>query len=228
MMNKMILSLFVLSMSHYAFAAKDKNKDKNEVDKIYSVPITKSEILIENPAPLMEKNANERPAHLFYLGIVRGSLTYKLPTLNGLTTDFSPSLVGVSAGVKTANKFYLFKGNLELDGEWQGFKRESGGFSQKLNVYQLNVIQNLDLYWPSKRSFYFSAGVGLAPVYLTAEQSIFGNSYSAFGLMGLLKFDFILPIKRKYELDLNLKGGWGSVGAHEIFLSTVGLGLNFE
>lgn len=215
-------------MSQYAFAVKDKSKDKNDLDKIYSVPIKKSEILIENPSPLMAKNYNERPAHLFYLGIVRGSLTYKLPTLNGLTTDFSPSLVGMSAGIKTANNLYLFKGNLELDGEWQSFKRESGNFSQKLNVFQLNVIQNIDLYWSSKRSFFFSAGLGFAPVYLTAEQSIFGNSYSAFGAMGLLKFDFIFPIKRKYELDLNLKGGWGNVGGHEIFLSTVGLGLNFE
>lgn len=224
MMRIFILFFLMFLSVNGAFALSEKKTE----DKVYTVPIAKSEILIEKSAPPLKKISNERPASLYYAGIVRGSLNYKLSTLRGDTTHFSPTFVGVNAGIKTANHFYLFNGYFQLDGEWQNFKRESGVFSQKLNVFQIDLIQNVDLYWSSKRLFYFSAGLGVSPVYLTAEQSVFGNSFTSFGAMGILKFDFVFPLKSKDEIDLGLKGGWGSVGGREIFLSTLGLGVNFD
>jgi hypothetical protein len=181
-----------------------------------------------NQAPPIKKLSEIRPQHLFYVGLTRGSLTYKLPSLLMGDNRFSPNLVGINIGNKTGNELYLYKGYYEISGEWQGFKRESGIFSQKINVFQINLIQNVNLAWSFRNSLFFSAGLGVAPVYLTAEQSVFGNSVSHFGAMGLLKADFIFPLKKNIEVDLGMRGGWGSVGGREIFMSNLNLGLNFE
>ena len=106
--------------------------------------------------------------------------------------------------------------------------RLSGIYFQKLNVYQLSIFQNVDLYCSKNQTFFFSAGLGISPLFLTAEQSVFGNSETLLGGMGLLKFDFIFPFKNQYEWDLTLKSGWGNVGGHKIFISNIGLGINFE
>lgn len=231
-MKGVIIFLLLLLFSNCVFGLAEKKAEKKSEkkadDKVYTVPQMKSEILLESYAPPLKKNINKRPQNIFYMGITRGSLTYKLPSLISGVSHFSPDLIGVNIGKKTGNALSIFNGNYEVSGEWQRFKREFGSFSQKINVFQLNLIQNIDLAWSFKRSLFFSAGVGVTPVYLTAEQSVFGNSLSKFGAMGLLKFDLIFPFKKQTEFVLSLKSGWGSVGGSEIFLSTVGFGMNFE
>jgi hypothetical protein len=235
-MKKVIITLLMLTILNMsaAFAAGEKKAKKKKVespvseDQIYVVPETRPEILIGNSAPPLRKYSGKRPENQYYVGIVRGALTYKLPALNNGTTDFKANTVGVSLSKKTADEIHFFKGNYEIGGEWQAFKRDLGVFSQKLNIFQLNFFQNFDLAWSLKHSVFFSAGLGVSPMYLTAEQSVFGDSVSKIGGMGLIKFDFIVPIKNSYEFDFGLKGGWGNVGGHEMFLSNLSLGLNFE
>lgn len=219
----LLLCMFSFVISTYSLAS-----EKNDVDKIYTVPAAKTEIMIGRDVPIQTQNADARSRNLFYAGITRGSLTYKLPALNNAPADFSPALIGISLGRKAANEIYFLKGYFELNGEWQSFKRELGVFSQKLNVFQLSIIQNVDLAWSIKKALFFSGGIGLTPVYLTAEQSVFGNSISHLGAMALLKFNVIFPVQQKYEYDLGLKFGWGNVGGIEIFISTLSLGINFE
>ena len=138
---------------------------------------------------------------------------------------------------KTEDQFFLYKGYYEITGEWQRFKRESviGNtvlYSQKLDLYQVNFFQNFDIAWALKHSVFFSAGIGVAPVYLTTEQSVFSNSTSELGYMGMLKGNIIIPIKKTIlkndEIDIGLKIGWGSLGSHEISTTALSLGLNFE
>lgn len=222
---KKILILFLFCFFVSVYAANDEKKNH---DKIYIVPAPKAEILIGHDTPIQMRSPEDRPQNLFHIGLTRGGLTYKLPTLNGEIVDFSPSSIGITLGRKVLNELYFYKGHFELNGEWQSYQRESATFSQKINVFQLSFIQNVDLAWSVNKTLFFSAGLGLTPVYLTAEKSVFGNSISNFGGMALLKFDFVLPIKKIYEYDLGLKTSWGSAGGIEIFISTLSLGINFE
>ncbi len=229
-MKKIILLILFVFVTSDLYAARKKAVVKSQLvseEKIYDVPQLKSEIQLTNTAPPIKKYSGKRPEHHYYAGLVRGSLTYKIPTLNNGTTHFSPDLVGLSLSLKSADQIYYYKGNYELVGEWQRFKRTTGVFSQKINVFQFNLIQNFDL-GSFKNKIFFSAGLGAAPIYLIAEQSVFGNSLSRVGAMGLVKLDFNLPIKSKLEADLGIKGGWGNIGGDQIFLSTLNLGLNFE
>ena len=75
---------------------------------------------------------------------------------------------------------------------------------------------------------FFSVGLGLAPVYLTVEQSVLGNSISSLGYMGMFKGNLMVPFKKIYEADLALRIGWGSVGGHDISTTTLSLGLKFD
>lgn len=225
---KHILVLCTLSFVTSVYAVTEKKQNKKNQDKVYVVPAPKAEILIRHDVPIQTKSEEDRPQNLFYVGITRGSLTYRLSSLISSNVDFSPASIGISLGKKVANELHFYKGYFELNGEWQSFKRESGVFSQKLNIYQASFIQNVDLAWSIKKALFFSGGIGLTPVYLTAEQSIFSNSVSSLGGMALLKFNVIFPIKKKYEYDLGLKTCWGSVGGMEIFISTLSLGINFE
>ncbi|MGZ3807240.1 MAG: hypothetical protein ACXVCE_04080, partial [Bacteriovorax sp.] len=201
---------------------------KKASDKIYPVELIKPEIKIGNEETLLIKKEDQRPEHLYYVGLSKGGLIYKLPALSGPGPDFSQDFIGVSLAKKDANHFFLYKGSLEFGLDWQRYKRESGIFEQKINIYQVNLIQNFDLGWTLRHSLFFSTGLGVAPIYLTAEKSIFGNSLSNFGGVGILKLDFIMPIKNFPEIDLGLKGAWGNVGGQEIFLSTLNLGIQFE
>jgi len=224
--------LVALIFSSNAFAAKVKKEKKQKApvveEKIYSVPQAKPEILIGNQAPLPERRLDLRPDRLYYAGLSVSGLTYKIPSLISNAPAFKQDLAGIILGRKTANTLFYYRGHFEIDGEWMRFKRSTSVFEQKLNLLQVDLIQNVDLAWSLKRSLFFSAGIGIAPVIILGEQSVFGNSFSHFGATGVLKLNFIVPVKNKFELDFGLKGQWGSAGGHELFLSGLNLGLNFE
>ena len=228
-----ILSLFAQDI--LAATSKKTSKKKEIVeDKVYIVEKTSPEILIgEGPKLVERKNSfYKRASELWYVSINRSSLKYSLPAITTNSLSFSPTLVGVTIGKKLADQFFLYKGYYEMSGEWQRFKREStsGNMtnSQKLDLYQFNLFQNFNVGWALKHSLFFSVGMGLAPVYLTAEQSVLGNSVSSLGYMGMLKGNIIIPMKKSYEADVALRIGWGSMGSHEISATTLSLGLNFE
>lgn len=219
-MRALIVFIFLISSNIYA-------AKKNEV-KVYSVPETKPEILIGNQSKIAEKKSEQRPEKLFYLGLSVNALTYKVPSLLPNANDFKQDLPGVAIGRKVVNDLFYYRGHFELDAEWMRFKRTSSVFEQRLNVVQIDVVQNIDLAWSLRHSVFFSAGLGVAPMYVLGEQSVFGNSFDHFGMSGIIKFDFIFPFKNKDEFDLGLKGQWGRAGGHGLFLSGLNLGLNFE
>ena len=105
MKNIFVLCLFLFAVSVYA-----KSEDKKNQDKIYIVPAPKAEILIGHEVPIQSTSDSYRPQNLFYAGITRGSLTYKLPSFNGVNAAFSPALIGISLGKKVANELYFYKG----------------------------------------------------------------------------------------------------------------------
>jgi len=229
-MKMLIVAAIFFSTS--AFAAKTVKKTKEtkpvEIEKIYSVPQTRPEILIGDQAPLPERKKELRADRLYYAGLTFSGVTYKIPSLIPNAQEFKQELAGVALGRKTANNVFYYRGHFEIDGEWMRFKRKSSVFAQKINLFQLDLIQNVDLAISLKHSLYFSTGIGIAPVMILGEQSVFGNSFTNFGATGILKFDFIVPIKNKFEVDLGLKGQWGKAGGHELYLSSVHLGINFE
>ncbi len=225
----LLLTLF-LSANVYAAKPVKKTKEKTPLveERIYSVPQTKPEILIGNQSPLPERKTELRADRLYYAGLSVSGLTYKIPSLISNAPEFKQELVGIVLGRKTANNLFYYRGHFELDGEWMRFKRSSSVFEQKINLFQADIIQNVDLAWSVKRRMFFSAGIGVAPVIILGEQSVFGNSFTHFGATGILKLNFIVPVKNKFEMDLGLKGQWGKVGGHELYLSSLSLGINFE
>jgi len=90
------------------------------------------------------------------------------------------------------------------------------------------LIQNLNLALIPERRFFISTGIGIAPVYVLASKSVFGNSIAHLGALALVKFDFTFLTKNPIEYVITLKSAWGSAGGTEMFLSNLGLGLNFE
>lgn len=231
-----LLIVFCMVQSSYAVTTKKsvkKNAAVKTEDKVYAIEKTSPEIVIGENTELTEKNnAASRPADLWYGALVRSSLNHKLPSVTGSTLSFSPTFIGIVFGKKVTDQFFLYKGYYEVTGEWQKFDREAAfgnsTYSQRLNLYQLNIFQNFNVAWVLKHSVFFSVGIGFAPVYVTTEQNFFGNSSSELGYMGMLKGNIVYPLKRNLELDLALKLAWGGVGSHEISASTVNLGLNFE
>ena len=223
-MNRFII--LCLLMSAAASAAAKKKAEKEE-DKIYTIGTEKPGVQIG-----ASKNAHQdkpsHPAVLYFIGLSRGSLAYHLPAFVAETRTFSPSFAGINFGEKQEDVLFLCKGNREISGEWQRFKRESGTFSQKLDIYQINIFQNLNLPWSVSNSVFFTAGLGAAPLYITAEQSGLGNSVSEFGFMGMIKFDAVFPFQKNYQFDIALKSGWGHVAHHNLFLTTLGAGVSFE
>ncbi|MBC7537432.1 MAG: hypothetical protein H7281_01320 [Bacteriovorax sp.] len=241
---KILCIIILLAFSQWTFAdttkkvVKKKKVDKIE-DKIYSVEKTSPEIIIGKREELAEKNNTnyKRPTDLWYVAIIRSSLNYHLPSITANSLSFSPAFLGLTVGKKIEDHFFLYDGFYEISGEWQRFKRESALgsntlFFQKLDLYQFNVFQNFNVTSLVSRSVFFSVGLGLAPVYFTAEQSVFGNSTSELGYMGMLKGDIAFQLNKakmkNYEIDIGLKFGWGSVGSHEISTTALSLGLNFE
>lgn len=228
------LMILVLSLNEASSSAiiNKKSLIKNEKidDKIYSVDKTSPEILIGESRLNSVKN---RPPFLWHAGIVRSNLNYQMTSLTNSSRSFSPHLVGLIVGIKVENQLFFSNGYYEMNGEWQRFNRESlfGNniiFSQNLNLYQINIFQNFLLNFLLRGPALFSAGIGVAPVYLTTEQSVFGNSTETFGYLGLLKVNVAYPIYKNYELDISLKFGEGVVNMQTISTTSLLLGLNFE
>ncbi|MDD4974373.1 MAG: hypothetical protein PHY93_08465 [Bacteriovorax sp.] len=239
---KILLVSFLLLLSQVTVAATSKKKvvkKKATIDKVYKIENTSPEIIIGEREKLSEKNKNiyTRPADLWSVALVRSGLKYQLSSITANSLSFSPILVGLIIGKKIEDQFFLYKGYYEISGEWQRFKRESTIgtnvlYSQKLDLYQIDIFQNINLAWALSHSVFFSVGIGFAPVYLTTEQSVLGNSTSELGYMGMLKGNIVIPLNKRimknYEMDIALKTGWGSVGSHEISTTALSLGLNFE
>ncbi len=240
----LIILTVLISFQTLAAATNKRNLKKTQQsntsqEKVYEVETKSPEILLgksrdfQNEDNQMKKVDSSRPREFWSFSLVRSSLTYHLSTIMNNSLDFSPDLIGFNFAKKIENQFFLYRGFYEISVEWQRFKRETLignalNFSQNLNLYQLNFYQNFNITWAFKHKALFTVGIGLAPVLLTTEQSVFGNSSSDMGFMGLAKGNMIVPIKRSLEMDFSLKLGWGSVASHNISATSIGLGLNFE
>ena len=208
----------------------------NSADKIYEVAESSPEIIIGKRELKTELRFNQlrgRPDNLWYLALERSTLHYQLPSLSATKYSFDPELAGVILGKKIKNKFYVYTGYYELSGEWQRFSRKSTSsnsltYSQKLDLMQLNLWQNINIGRAFKNKLYFTLGAGLAPVYLTTEQSVLGNSTTELGYLFMFKANMVYLFKNKYEIDFALKMTQGSVGSHEISSSGIVLGINFD
>lgn len=197
-------------------------------DKVYAVKKSDPEIVIGK-----SDGPDEKKRESWCLSLIRSSLDYNLPSAASVSPAFSSDLVGVSFGKKTGNQLFSRAGFYEISAEWQKFIRESnfGGklyYSQKLNLYQLNFFQNFYVGNAFKKLVSFSSGVGVAPVYLTSEQSVFGNSTSEYGLMAMINASATFPLYKSFELAFALRAGLGAVGDKKIETASILLGLNFE
>lgn len=228
-----VLVSFFVNLSAMA-AEKKKTISATASDKVYAVEKNQAEINIGTGEDLVKTKEKRRLLELWSVSFSRSSLSYRLPSLLGGTPHFSPVLLGVNVAKKMQNQFFLYThGYWEIGGEWQSFKRESNfnsgvTYSQNLNLYQVNLYQNFNIASAFKHKLYFSVGLGVAPLFLTTDQSVLGNSHSELGYLGMVKMNVIHPIKKSLELDLVLKSGWGNTGDHDLFLATIGLGVNFE
>ena len=197
---------------------------------IYSVQKAKSEIKLgnlEDEKGLKNKSNNKKPKNLWYIAINRTHLNHHLPSFTTTPLyDFSPKAVGVTIGRKIENHFSLYTGYYEISGEWHRFERGITTY-QNLNLYQLNFFQNFNIA-KLKRTWFVSVGLGIAPLYLTSEQSVIANSTSETGYVGMLKLNIDYRMKKNLELDFSIKSGWGNAGGHEVSLTSLSLGLNFE
>ncbi|MDO9181818.1 MAG: hypothetical protein Q7U04_05390 [Bacteriovorax sp.] len=233
---------FLLGQLSAAEIVKKKNQKKNiskktiiAEDKVYAVEKASPEIILgdrERQAVGL-KNNTQRPEGFWFVSITRSSLKYKIPSFSSNVLEFSPDFAGFIIGKKISNQFFLYRGYYEISGEWQRFNREGNLgsntlYSQKLDLYQVNLFQNFNIFWSLKYSLLCSVGIGIAPVFLTTQQSVFSNSTSDLGYMGMIKGNIDFPITHKYEVDLFLKTGWGALDSREISETTLGLGLNFE
>ena len=235
-----LILFFILSLSGASSAVTSKKKSlKKNVkieDKVYTVKEASPEILIgEEEEVLIKKvqNVKKRPKNFWYMGIIRTSLDYQLVSATSSKFSFSPYLVGFIFGKKTEFPLFSYNGQYEINGEWQRFKRESlfGNnmtFSQNLDLYQMNFFLNIMASWARINSIVFSTGLGMAPVYLTTDQSVFGYSTSELGYMGMLKGNILYTISKNYELDIALRFGFGKVSTRSISTTSLVLGLNFE
>ena len=204
-------------------------------DKIYSFKKNKSEIKIEKPLIRTEEitGAGKHLLSFWSIGLIRSNLNYDLPTYTAAPISFSPASVGFSFGRTSQNNLLNHLGYYEVSLEWQAFKRESAItqgyiFSQKLDLYQLNIFQNFYLGSFLKQSVLFSIGAGIAPVFLTSEQSVFANSTADLGYEGMLKGNIIVPFKKDYELDFGARIGGGRIGDRKIDHSALILSFNFK
>lgn len=201
-------------------------------EKVYTIENTSPEIIIGTKEAALEKEKKnrykvKRPSDLWSVALSRTSMRFHLPSFQGAQYSFSPKSLGLSLGHKKENKFYLYQGYYEYSLEYQKLERGTT-YKQALSLYQVNFFQNFDIAWVKKHSLFFSAGVGVAPLFLTTEQSILGNSTTDFGYLIMFKLNTLVPFKNYYEVDFSLKTGWGNASGHEISLTSLNLGLNFE
>ncbi|MEA9355763.1 hypothetical protein SHI21_06110 [Bacteriovorax sp. PP10] len=242
---KKIIILIAAVFASSAFAApKSKIKKRTApvmLDKTYQVQKNAPQIVIgeeNSTAPIIEEE--KASANYWHAEILFTDLTFSLPALTGGAPDFSQNFVGIGASRKNDNKILGVKGNLEFGAQWQQYERTTkigprGEFSQEINVYQLNVFQNFNIFRAFEDSVIMTAGAGIAPIYLTAEQSIYNNSLSELGYQLMGKANFVFPVKRIFSwTPLHLAGNVGVVIATgrvaENTMSTLSLalGVDFE
>lgn len=207
--------------------------EKNE-DKIYQIEKINPEIKIGDNLDQgkNEDHLTKRSLSLWSLGIVRSSLSHTISSFASSEVSIDPLLVGIFISKKTDNYAFSKVGYYELSGSWQRFERESSlmsstVYSQKIDIYEMAASQNFIISQFFNKSARVSLGLGIAPIYLAAEQSVLANSISEVGAMGFLKMDLIIPYQ-KIEVDLALKASKGKANSKDISMLTFSLGLNFE
>lgn len=168
----------------------------------------------------------EERNNLFSVSLTKGFLSLDLPRVVNGVSDFDQNLLGLRLGKKTDTSAWI-NGAFEVALEWQGYSRNSGSSEQNANILQLDLLQYFDL--PLKgQQWRTTTAIGLTPFYFTAEQSVISNSVSQLGIMGTLKFDLLYVLDHNSEIDLSLKGSLGTLDNEDIYLTTIGLGFNFE
>jgi len=202
---------------------------ENRTNQIYELPIVKPEIPWDQIDSSKNVDLFKKKKQRYYIALVRGDLHYHLDSLNSAheSQHYRPHFLGLSFGQKTENQFLNGIGNLEIGGEWQKFKSSKNSNSQNFQIFQIHLLQNRDL-WNWRKLLFLSAGIGMAPVYLVAEQSIMRNSVSHFGALVLGQMNISYPLKSGFDIYLGLKSGYGKVGGSEIIISSVHIGMNFE
>lgn len=172
------------------------------------------------------ENVELRKDNLFSLSLTKGFLSFDLPSVVSGVSDFEQNFLGLRLGKKSDTSSWV-NGAFEVALEWQSYERTLGSSEQNANIFQLDLLQyfNLPLAGQTWRT---TAAFGLTPFYFTAEQSLFSNSVSQMGLMGTLKFDYLYMLENQNEVDLSLKGSLGTLDDEDLFLTTIGLGFNFE
>jgi hypothetical protein len=196
------VAIFLLVLSQTAFAQLDFSKQE------------KSETI-----ELQENN-------FFSLSLTKGFLSFDLPSVVSGVSEFDQNFLGFRVGKKSDTSSWV-NGAFEVALEWQSYERNLGPSEQNANIFQIDLLQYFNLplegqWWRTTAAF------GLTPFYFTAEQSVFSNSVSQFGLMGSLKFDYLYLLENKNEIDLSIKGSLGTLDNEDVFLTTIGLGFNFE
>lgn len=242
---KTILLVICLLSTTQVFA-KTKAKKKKFVapvaqDKTFQVEKNAPQIQIGeegNLKPIIEEE--KASPNYWHVEILLTNLTYHLPALTGGSPEFSQNFVGVGASRKMENRIFGSLGSLEFGGQWQQYERTTrigprGEFSQEINVYQLNVFQNFNFLKAFQDSVQISAGVGVAPIYLTAEQSIYNNSLSELGYQLMGKMNFMFPVKRIFSwkplhlaANVGVVAGTGKVDGITMSTLSLALGVDFE
>lgn len=239
-MKKTILIMAIIFSSNAFSAPKKKTAPVNK-DKTYQVEKNAPQIVIgeeQNSAPIIEEvKASD---NYWHAEILMTKIEFNLPALTGGSPEFSQNFVGVGVSRKNNNRLLGVKGSLEYGGQWQQYDRTTkvgprGEFSQEINIYQLNIFQNFNIFKAFKETVTMTAGLGVAPVYLTAEQSIYNNSLSELGYQLIAKTNFIFPVKRIFSwTPLHLAGNvgvvasTGRVASNNMSTLSLALGVDFE
>lgn len=242
---KIIIISFCIFLGSSAFAAtKAKAKKKTApvvADKTYQVEKNAPQIAIgaaDSSKPIVEEA--KASDNYWHVEILLTDLTFNLPALTGGSPAFSQEFVGIGVTRKMENRLLGKRGHLEFGGQWQKYDRTTkigprGEFSQEINVYQLNVYQNFNFIRAFEDSLFVTAGVGFAPLYLTAEQSIYNNSLSEVGYQVMAKANFIFPISRilswrplHLAADIGVIASTGRVADHSMSTLSLALGVDFE
>jgi hypothetical protein len=239
-----LILIFLIIASTNVFAAQKKKAVKKtapvvEADKTYEVEKHQPEIAIGEPkaeAPVVDNHFKT----YWKVDILFTDLTFHLPAIIGGAPDFSQNAVGVVVGKKHDDQIFSIKGNTELSVQWQQFKRSTkvgpkAEFSQNINVYQVNLFQNFNYARAFQDSLIMTAGVGVAPIYLTSAESIYNNSISELGFQVMGKADFLFPIKKLFSwntnhlaADIGLLASTGQVDSHTFSTLSASVGVNFE
>ena len=243
---KKIIILIAVVFGTSAFAApRSKTKKKKvapvNVDKTYQVEKNAPQIVIgedKSSEPIIEEvKASD---NYWHAEILLTDVTFNLPALTGGSPGFSQNFVGVGVSRKNDNRLLGARGNLEYGGQWQQYERTTrigprGEFSQEINVYQLNIFQNFNVFRAFEDSVIMTVGAGVAPIYLTAEQSIYNNSLSELGYQLIGKANLVFPVKRIFSwTPLHLAGNvgviasTGKVADQTMSTLSLALGVDFE